>query len=601
MKIFGGRYQNSFMNLSISKKIILLMALFTVMLALSWSTLLVYLNNQLLKSENMAFLQESLGKAKKEMVRECHTTQAIANYYVMMPEIQRLVQMGNQYQPAYINSRILKAASQNPAFIGLAFYNKTGNVIDYISLDVAFDPINQTEISGRPFERLMDGECEYIWEYIDHTDQLYMKNERSDRLCLWHVICDIVSAQPIGVVAISLDSQELLFSEGKNKERNGLIMLDSRGKMAMGNDALAEMGDLQRKMLLQCAQRGADYTTISIGKRSYYAISSDIPDVPLTLYALSLIQNDPLNMVILPLNFIISSVLFFLLLFPIYYLLSRIITQPLMQLHRSIQQFSAGNFDANIHFKYNDEIGQLGRAFNNMVKENKRLIDQSYALKLRQKEAELNALQAQINPHFLYNLIGSIQWNAYRKGDEEIAEMAYSMGQVFRISLNRGNNMIFVEQEKDLILAYLKLQKKRYGDLLEYSIEIQEETLKIQMPKLIIQPLVENSIVHGMRGGGQNLFIKIMVSLDGERNKLLIHCCDNGIGILPQTLALLPDHLEQQGEGRSNRMAIKNIYERLQLTYHENFSFHIKSEANCGVDITIEIPVIPTQNMTGEG
>ena len=524
MKIFGGRYQNSFMNLSISKKIILLMALFTVMLALSWSTLLVYLNNQFLKGENMAFLQESLEKAKKEMVRECHTTQAIANYYVMMPEIQRLVQMGNQYQPAYINSRILKAASQNPAFIGLAFYNKTGDVIDYISLDVAFDPINQTEISGRPFERLMDGECEYIWEYIDHTDQLYMKNERSDRLCLWHVICDIVSAQPIGVVAISLDSQELLFSEGKNKERNVEIMLDSRGKMAMGNDALAEMGDLQRKMLLQCAQRGADYTTISIGKRSYYAISSDIPDVPLTLYALSLIQNDQLNTVILPLNFIISSVLFFLLLFPIYYLLSRIITQPLMQLHRSIQQFSAGNFDANIHFKYNDEIGQLGRAFNNMVKENKRLIDQSYALKLRQKEAELNALQAQINPHFLYNLIGSIQWNAYRKGDEEIAEMAYSMGQVFRISLNRGNNMIFVEQEKDLILAYLKLQKKRYGDLLEYSIEIQEETLKIQMPKLIIQPLVENSIVHGMRGGGQNLFIKIMVSLDGERNKLLIHC-----------------------------------------------------------------------------
>ena len=237
-----------------------------------------------------------------------------------------------------------------------------------------------------------------------------------------------------------------------------------------------------------------------------------------------------------------------------------------------------------------DEIGMLYRGFGSMMKRIRTLINEVYLGKITQKEAELKALQAQINPHFLYNTLDSLYWQAVNEGDEGIADDIIALSNLFRLVLGQGRGIISVENEKSLVEQYLHLQKMRFSDNLEYKVEMSDEILERKIPKLILQPFVENAVVHGYEKTGERCLVSVMGW--HEDNWLIFKISDDGTGMTETQLKEIwevPDEKRYAGQ-RIGCYAIRNVKERLDLMYHSNFVLEIESKQGKGTCVTIKIP-----------
>ena len=277
--------------------------------------------------------------------------------------------------------------------------------------------------------------------------------------------------------------------------------------------------------------------------------------------------------------------LFVLLSFPLIWLLSKMLTRRLSALTNSMLKFSTGDYSAAVDIRQRDEVSQLETVFNYMVEENQRLIEESYVMKLREKEAELMVLQAQINPHFLYNTLNSIFWSATKNNDSETAQAIFDLSSFLRLSLNRGKDWMTIQECLELTSYYLILQKRRFGDRLDWIIDSSSVLNDARIPKLIIQPLVENAVVHGM--GLTVLHIRIRIySVD---QILHIEIEDNGKGIPEDILDILPDKLPKQTE--SGGYAIWNINERLRILYKQDYQFIMQSKVDEGTNVHISFPI----------
>lgn len=209
-----------------------------------------------------------------------------------------------------------------------------------------------------------------------------------------------------------------------------------------------------------------------------------------------------------------------------------------------------------------------------LVEENQHLIEEVSVIYERERKAQIRALQAQINPHFLYNILDTIQWKALDYQAYDIAAMMQKLSQIFRISLSDGKEMIPLEQEIKHVESYLDLQKIRYEEKISYTISVDPDALKLTVPKLIIQPLVENSIYHGIKEIDKNGRIDIRVLHQGQQIKIEVK--DDGKGMPKKELKRLKEELISHIE--SNHYGLFNIYEKLFLTYGSAFTMELFSE-----------------------
>jgi two-component system sensor histidine kinase YesM len=293
--------------------------------------------------------------------------------------------------------------------------------------------------------------------------------------------------------------------------------------------------------------------------------------------------------------FVVVMILACLLLsIPFMMILTSILTAPIKSLLASMKRFQSGNFDERVDIKYRDEIGELSRGYNSMVANIKELVDDVYVLGLREKEAELKALQSQINPHFLYNMLDTIFWEAEAAGQSKISEMIVNLSRLFRLSLNRGKSFTNVAKERELLELYLSLQKMRFKDGLQYRIDIPEEIGGYVMLKLVLQPFVENALIHGIerkRGGG---YVNISGALTGDSLRFVIE--DNGAGMDGTTMRRILDngpesdiHTSQDTGG----YAIQNVNARLKHYYKDNYFLKYDSKPGQGTTVELVIPAIP--------
>jgi|GEM_PF-609240 len=273
------------------------------------------------------------------------------------------------------------------------------------------------------------------------------------------------------------------------------------------------------------------------------------------------------------------------------WIITRIVTNPMSKLMHSMKALQIGDFSQRVVIEGNDEFGKLGYMYNSMVTQIKALIDDIYASSLKQREAELKALQSQINPHFLYNTLNMINWSAVQKGDKDISEMVVSLSQVFRLSLNSGNEFVELEQEIELIRHYLFLQKKRFPSRLYFEIELEPAIKGFRMPKLLLQPLVENAIIYAIEQaeGTGNIFVRAY----SEDDWIVLEVTDNGPGMPEELLQQLNKPRKNEaarlaGDSSRSGMAIANIRERLALFYKEAV-FEIKSREGIGTRIQVRI------------
>ncbi len=286
--------------------------------------------------------------------------------------------------------------------------------------------------------------------------------------------------------------------------------------------------------------------------------------------------------------------------------LARSVTRPLQRLEKTMQKVSGKNFD--IHFEYakQDEIGALGRKFNFMIDEIKSLIGQLNETiheleeekiqvqkeQAQKRKAELKALQAQINPHFLYNTLNSIVWMAERAGAREIGQMSKALGAFFELSLNSGKEWLPLEKELLQAESYLSIQKMRYRDKLSYSIDCRTELKQVMCVKLIVQPLVENAIYHGIKEkeGIGKIWISAVLHENGE--DILILVSDDGLGMSRKQIERLNEKLAHGDRAGDDGYGIFNINERIRLAFGPEYGLRYALREGGGTTVTIAMPKI---------
>ncbi len=271
------------------------------------------------------------------------------------------------------------------------------------------------------------------------------------------------------------------------------------------------------------------------------------------------------------------------------------ITKPIAELTTSMKAVEKGDFDIQIDVSGEYEVVQLAKRFNLMTARIKSLMGQVVDEQEAKRKSELSALQAQINPHFLYNTLDSIIWMAENGKQQEVVKMVTALARLFRISISRGKNVITVKEELAHAENYLTIQKMRYKDQFEYTLDIQEEVLELRTLKLILQPIIENAIYHGIRQMVDEGEILINARLEGD--DLVFEVQDNGLGmedhIRQGLLTRHPEDAASPATGvKVGGVGVSNVDERIQLLYGKSYGLTIESELEEGTTVTLRIPVV---------
>jgi two-component system sensor histidine kinase YesM len=261
---------------------------------------------------------------------------------------------------------------------------------------------------------------------------------------------------------------------------------------------------------------------------------------------------------------------------------------------RSMRRVETGDMTIRIQDGKGDEIGQLSQGFNRMLDELTLHIDRVYVAELKQKHTEFAALQARINPHFLYNTLEVIRMRAISHGAEDVSEMIYSLAVLFK-SFVQQQTVVTLREEFENCRLYLELFRIRYRDSFSYEIECAQELEHSMMVKLSLQPIVENYIVHGMRPECEDNHIRIAASLEDSMITVTVH--DNGVGIEKARLAEIQRSLSRTGQQQEDSLGLRSVKERLDLIYGKRCFFHIESTFGEGTKVVFSFPAMQKGEM----
>ena len=306
---------------------------------------------------------------------------------------------------------------------------------------------------------------------------------------------------------------------------------------------------------------------------------------PLNLEPFMIAGTVPLYVVLSNLSYLLRITLW-LLLFCIVlavllsYLVSRSISVPVHKLTLAMGEVEAGNLSVRIPEQRNDELGLLYRRFNIMTERIEDLVAETKEEQTQLRIAERKALQAQINPHFLYNTLNTIKSIAKLEGVDKITTIATRFGKILRNSIENDREMISLRDSLELVESYLEIQKIRYGDRLSYRIDVPAEFMEYHIPKLVLQPLVENAVVHGLEEKVDPGFIS--VSAADSDGSIIIRVYDDGVGMSNPEI---PDK-EKNGGG----IGLFNVHRRIELLYGKPYGISIRSAPGQGTEILVRLP-----------
>ena len=271
------------------------------------------------------------------------------------------------------------------------------------------------------------------------------------------------------------------------------------------------------------------------------------------------------------------------------YISSRI-TTPIRKLELSVNEIEKGNLNAKVDAEGSYEIRHLGQSVQNMAKQIQVLMADIVSEHEKKRKQEFDTLQSQINPHFLYNTLDIIVWMIENEKPDQAVKAVTALARFFRISLSRGKSIITVKDELEHVRNYLMIQHMRFKNRFSYTIEAEDEVLDLASLKLMLQPLVENAIYHGMEfmdGDGE-----IFISAWKEGEDLYLKVSDNGLGMTEEQVARLFSDTPHTGSSRGSGIGVKNVNERIRLYFGSEYGLSIESEPDEGTVVTIHLPAV---------
>ncbi len=431
------------------------------------------------------------------------------------------------------------------------------------------------------YQEMLDKRGGYIWKYCD-IDGI---NGKERRLILGRVINKTDTMEGLGFMIFVLDNHyiEKLVSDLSSPTIGSFYIINNK------NELLFSPGE--EKNLLHFSMEKTDESkelnTVKSGK--FLITRSDFMHLDWSFVCvgdiLTVLSNQWINFCII----LLAALCIMIAAAFVYSKFSHSVTKEIQRLNSVMENAEKKNFKEEIRIERIQEFIQLSSAYNRLTKRIHILINQVMKEKLNTKQAQLENLQAQINPHFLYNTLDCINWKAMANGQEEISQMIQSLSRMFRFSLGKGEKEVNLEKEVENVRNYLLLQKKRFEDKLIYLIDIPEEVMEYKVIKFFLQPLVENSILHGIQTRTEKGYVGITAKVEDEL--LVISIWDNGVGIDKASIEKI---LEGSSTGENKKFyghGIYNVNERLKMRYGIVSALHFENRKNGGTKVTIRIPL----------
>ncbi|QHT62247.1 sensor histidine kinase [Paenibacillus lycopersici] len=409
--------------------------------------------------------------------------------------------------------------------------------------------------------------------------------ERNRPIRMARLFRDIQTGSPLGLLGVDMDYRVIdeIVSRLHSGYNSSLILIDEDGNTIYKRDPghrFAAAASLAGESRLAS---GDDQVTVD-GKRMLRIFRTS------KLSGWRVVQLIPYSEILKPVLVIKRLTLLLVLiclaaaLIMAAFLSSRLM-KPLRNLVGLIKKVQHGDLDVRLDTIRNDEIGYLSKNFNMMTARLKEMHSEIYREQELKRKAELSALQAQIQPHFLYNTLDSIKWMAVIRGEQQISDMISALVNLLRNSVNLGNETIPLRKEIENLKHYIHIQQMRYCHSFEMAYLVAEEALEYGIPKLILQPLVENALFHGLEAMESSGLIALEVML--EDGHIVCRISDNGKGMDP---GLLKDVMAGRILSRFSGISVKNVHERLQLHYGTQYGLEFRSAEGAGTTVIVRFP-----------
>lgn len=407
-------------------------------------------------------------------------------------------------------------------------------------------------------------------------------------------ILDRETQEVTGVILIDLKIRVL--GEAMNNIRLGLS-----GYLMLVDEEGQELYSTNNKRSIPIPQevlKGEEYGAYQkeIGKEKMEFIYQKTPFTQWTTVGVFYVEESVAE--VREIKFYLMSFVFFLCLVGVTasYYFSHSISNPITGLMSLMKRVENGNMKIQYKEQRKDEIGKLGQTFNHMISKINSLITLNELQEKQKREAELRSLQAHIKPHFLYNTLDTINWMARKHGAKDVAEVVSSLSSLFRIGLSKGKDIILVKEEIKHIESYLRIQKARYQEKLNYEIVVDPSIEEVKILKLVLQPIVENAIYHGIKERKGAGYIKI--DIKEQDDSLYLMVSDDGKGISKENVYLLKEKLhtltildKKEKESIDFGYGMMNVQARIKLTYGKGYGITLESNADKGTVVTIKLPV----------
>ena len=577
IRSFIRRVRQSFLDLQIRKKLLLS---FAVLIALPVTLMAVfYLTNSkvILERKSSNYTADILTELCKNIE---NTSSALDSAYVQLTNNEGV-------------QRMLTAIAQNE------FFSLDDNSIDTALRDVMYGHSSVNSIYLLTYDdpslcfSVPQGTSPEITEeslsIIDNNSyKASWINLEPGMVTYGRVIYSTKSLTPLGYLIVNMPEESLfkIYSDISLYKDGGIFITDHSGTILSH----------ENKSLLY-SQVGPDYLTFihnpsdtpfslrSIDGENYYIACKSLNQGQWYLfYQISAYDFEKDFFTLTQIFFVITLVILILTL-TVSVFLAKSISDPISKLTLTVQKVQNGNFNIHNDYHSKDEVGLLSDSFNAMIDNTNELIQTIYQKELLKQQAELKYLQFQINPHFLYNTLETINWISRIQGVPEAGEIAKALGDLMREGL-RNDDFVTIEREIKNVQNYLLIQKYRYGDKIDVTINIDPSIAQVKTPKFILQPLIENAISHGVDPKIEGGKISIFGGYDGK--DIIITIEDDGVGIPPDKLRnLLNENLRKNQENsRHTHIGLLNVHKRLQLSFGSQYGLAIHSEVSVGTVVT---------------
>lgn len=411
------------------------------------------------------------------------------------------------------------------------------------------------------------------------------QQEESNYISLIRIVNDINTQAPIGVLILNIPGEEFeeSFEKIGNEYNTEIAIFNENDWEIINNHKLNQL--YLTELLHKFRDKPFGSFVQKQAGRKY--LVSFVHIEPYRWKIVSILPFSELSNQLKAFNLVVFILLAFnsLLLFGGSLFLSQMIATPVKKLLNSMKKVEKGEFEKVNISVGNDEFGQLQNGYNMMIEEIQKLIERVVNEQKTKRKAELDVLQAQIKPHFLYNTFDSISALALAGRNEDVYKVMKALGGYYRTSLNQGNEIIKIAEEIDLVKNYLIIQKFRYGELFTAEYDLDPEAGEYKVLKLVLQPLVENAIYHGIKPKGEPGLIKIKTKLTGDKIQLIVQ--DDGVGFSETELELIES---KSAPGQNKSFGLRGTIERLRIFYGNEVCYRIETQKGNGTIITITIP-----------